>query len=81
LKQEAVTLPLPWGTQDVGDARAMSYLLLKAAQKKEVCCIQQRLKKKKKTWRSETHFDIRQGHTYFAVFPAGFLSCFGITVK
>ena len=31
LKQEAVTLKLPWRLQDVQDARAMGYLLKKAA--------------------------------------------------
>jgi hypothetical protein len=31
LKQEAVTLKLPWRPQDVRDARAMGYLLKKAA--------------------------------------------------
>ena len=31
LKQEAVTLKLPWGPQDVQDARAVGYLLRKAA--------------------------------------------------
>ena len=31
LKQEAVTLKLPWRPQDVQDARAMGYLLRQAA--------------------------------------------------
>ena len=31
LKQEAVTLKLPWRPQDVRDARAMGYMLRKAA--------------------------------------------------
>jgi hypothetical protein len=31
LKQEAVTLKLPWRPQDVQDARALGYLLRKAA--------------------------------------------------
>jgi hypothetical protein len=31
LKQEAVTLKLPWRHHDVQDARAMDYLLRKAA--------------------------------------------------
>ena len=31
LKQEAVTLKLPWRLQDVPDARAVGYLLRKAA--------------------------------------------------
>jgi hypothetical protein len=31
LKQEAVTLKLPWRPQDVRDVRAMGYLLKKAA--------------------------------------------------
>ena len=33
LEQEAVILKLPWGSQDVQDARAMSYLLRKAAER------------------------------------------------
>ena len=31
LKQEAVTLKLPWGLKDLKDARAMWYMLRKAA--------------------------------------------------
>ena len=31
LKQEAVTLKLPWRLKDVKDARAMGYMLRKAA--------------------------------------------------
>ena len=31
LKQEAVTLKLPWRLKDVKDARAMEYMLRKAA--------------------------------------------------
>ena len=31
LKQEAVTLKLPWKLKDVRDARAMGYMLRKAA--------------------------------------------------
>jgi hypothetical protein len=31
LKQEAVTLKLPWRVKDVKDARAMGYMLRKAA--------------------------------------------------
>jgi hypothetical protein len=31
LKQEAVTLKLPWRSQDIRDARAMGYLLRKVA--------------------------------------------------
>ena len=34
LKQEAVTLKLPWRPQDVQDARVMGYLLTKAANRK-----------------------------------------------
>jgi hypothetical protein len=47
-KQEAVTLKLPWRLKDVKDARAMGYMLRKAAngmepaQEKAVCCSQQR---------------------------------------
>jgi hypothetical protein len=48
LKQEVVTLKLPWRPKDVKDAKAMEYLLRKAAngmepsQEKEVCCSQQK---------------------------------------
>jgi hypothetical protein len=31
LKQEAITLKVPWRPQDVGDARTMGHLLRKAA--------------------------------------------------
>ena len=34
LEQEAVMLRLPWGPQDVRDARAMGYLLRKATKTK-----------------------------------------------
>jgi hypothetical protein len=34
LKQEAVTLKLPWRPQDVRDVRAVGYLLWKAANRK-----------------------------------------------
>ena len=33
LKQEAVTLKLPWRLKDVNDARAMGYMLRSAANK------------------------------------------------
>jgi hypothetical protein len=49
LKQEAVTLKLPWKPQDVLNDRGMGYLLRKSAnrdwnqpRKKEVYCNQQR---------------------------------------
>ena len=47
LKEEAVTLKLPWRLKDVKDASAMGYMLRKAAnrewnQEKAVCCSQQR---------------------------------------
>jgi hypothetical protein len=44
LKQEAVTLKLPWRPEDVRDARAMGYLLRKGSGTSpgEVCCSQQR---------------------------------------
>jgi hypothetical protein len=34
VKQEAVTLKLPWRLKDVKDARAMGYMLRKAANRK-----------------------------------------------
>ena len=79
LKQEAVTLKLPWRLKDVKDARAMGYMLRKAANRE---WNQPRRKTKqstkmKKEWRSEDHFDISHGDAEFGVCPAGFLSCFG----
>ena len=52
LKQEAVTLKLPWRLKDVKDARVMEYMLRKAAnrewnqpRRKTVCCSPQRQKR------------------------------------
>jgi hypothetical protein len=53
LKEEAVTLKLPWRPKDVKDARNVGYLLRKAAnsewnqlRRKKLCCSQQRWKKR-----------------------------------
>jgi hypothetical protein len=80
LKQEAVTLKLPWRPKDVKDARAMGYMLRKAAnrewnqpRRKQLIAVN----KIKKEWRSEDHFDISHGDAEFEVYPAGFLSFFG----
>ena len=80
LKQEAVTLKLPWRLKDVKDARAMGYMLRKAAnrewnqpRRKQFVAVN----KDEKEWRSEDCFDISHGDAEFGVCPAGFLSCFG----
>ena len=84
LEQEAVTLKLPWRPQD---ARAVGYLLRKAANRE----LNQRKRMKllltirsanssqqeKKSWRSEECFDIIHGDAEFGVCTAGFLPCFG----
>ena len=56
LKQEAVTLKLPWRLKDVKDARAMGYMLRKAAnrewnQPKRKKCVA--VNKAERSWRSE----------------------------
>ena len=80
LKQEAVTLKLPWRLKDVKDARAMGYMLRKAAnrewnqpRRKQFVAVN----KYEKEWRSEDCFDISHGDAEFGVCPAGFLPCFG----
>jgi hypothetical protein len=81
LKQEAVTMKLPWRLKDVKDARAMGYMLRKAANREsgtspgESSLLQST--KMKKEWRSEDRFDIIHGDTEFGICPAGFLSFFG----
>ena len=80
LKQEAVKLKLTWRPQDVQDARAVGYLLRKAAngvepaRDKEVWCSQQRWKR---SWSYEDCFDIRHADKEYGVCSACFLSCFG----
>jgi hypothetical protein len=80
LKEKAVTLKLPWRLKDVKDARAMRYMLRKAANRE---WNQPRRKqfvestKMKKEWGSEDHFNISHGGAEFGVCPAGFLPCFG----
>lgn len=73
---------LPWRPQDVGDSRALGYLLRKAADrewsqpKREKCLV---VNKSERNWRSEECFDIRHGDIAFGVCPAGFLlSFFGL---
>jgi hypothetical protein len=81
LKQEAVTMKLPWRLKDVKDARATGYMLRKATNREsgtspgESSLLQST--KMKKEWRSEDHFDIIHGDTGFGICPAGFLSFFG----
>ena len=60
LKQEAVTLKLPWKPQDVKDglsAKKSCFLVVESARKKKVCCSHQRWK-----WSGDLkdHFDIWQ---------------------
>ena len=79
-KQEAVTLKLPWRLKDVKDARAMGYMLRKAANRSGTSPGESSLlqsTKMKKEWRSEDRFDISHGDAEFGVCPAGFLPCFG----
>ena len=71
---------LPWRPQDVRDARAMGYLLRKAAsrewnQSKREKCVA--VSKAEMSWRSEEHFDIRHEDSVFGVGPAGVWSCVG----
>jgi hypothetical protein len=50
LKQEAVTLKLPWRPQDIPDVRAVGYMLRKAANREwspEGSCLLQSTKMKK----------------------------------
>ena len=80
LRQESLTLKLPWRPQDVRDARVISYLLRKTANRE---WIQPRRKKFVAINKDEKGvgaldcFDIRYGDTEFEVCLAGFLSCFG----
>jgi hypothetical protein len=80
LKQEAVTLKLPWRLKAIKDARAMGYVLRKAANREWNQPRRKQLlqsTKMKKEWRSEDRFDISHGDAEFGVYPAGFLSFFG----
>jgi hypothetical protein len=80
LKQEAVTLKLPWRPKDVKDARAMGYLLRKAAnrewnqprRKKPVAVNKD--EKGVEIWRPLWHQPWR---CRVWSLPAGFLSFFG----
>ena len=80
LKQEAVTLRLPWRLKDVKYARAMGYMLRKAVTGSGTSPGESSLlqsTKMKKEWRSEDSFDISHGDAEFGVFTADFLPCFG----
>jgi hypothetical protein len=80
LKQEAVMLKLPWRLKDVKDARAMGYMLRKAANREWNQPSRKQLlqsTKMKEERRSEDCFDISHGDVEFGVCPAGFLSFFG----
>ena len=80
LKQKAVTLKLPWRLQDVGDVRAVGYLLRKATNREWK---QPRRKKFVAVNKDEKGVgdlrlpDIRHRDAEFKVCPVGFLSCFG----
>ena len=76
LKEEAVTLKLPWRLKDVKDARAMGYMLRKAVTGSGTSPGESSLlqsTKKKKEWRSE---DITHGDAEFGICPSDFLSFF-----
>jgi hypothetical protein len=65
--------------QYVRDARAVGYLLRKAAngkwkELKRKRCVA--VNKDGKSWRPEVHFDTRHGDAKFGVCLAGFSSCF-----
>ena len=68
-------LVLPWRPQDVGNSKAMRYLLRRAANrewnqpKREKCVA---VKKAEMNWRSEEDFDIRLGDPEFGVCPVDF---------
>ena len=84
LKQEAVTLKLPWRLKDVKDARAMGYMLRKAANREWNQPRRKQLlqsTKMKKEWRSEDRFDISHGDESLQF--AQLVSCLdsGITAK
>ena len=84
LKQEAVTLKLPWRLKDVKDARAMGYMLRKlltgsGTSPGESSLLQST--KMKKEWRYDDHFDISHGDAEFGVCPAGSCLALEITVN
>ena len=60
---------LPWRPQDVGDARAMGFLLRRTISPRERRMLQST---KLKGVRDEECFDIRHGVSGFEVCPAGF---------
>jgi hypothetical protein len=66
-------------TKNVKDARAMEYMLRKAANRERNQPRRKQLlqsTKMKKEWRSEDRFDISHGDAEFEVCPTGFLSLF-----
>ena len=68
---------LPWRPQDVRDARAVGYLLRRAATrewnqlKREKCAA---ITPAERSWSSEECFDIRQK---YRIYSEGFCYCFG----
>lgn len=70
LLQEAVKVKpgFQWRPQNVGDARVTEYLPGKATSRREYV----EDNKAERSWRSEEHFDIRQGDAEFGVYPACF---------
>ena len=84
LKQEAVILKLPWRPQDVRDARAVDYLLRKAANREwnqprrnQFVAINKDEKGVGDLKTTLTSDLLHHGDAEFGVCPAGFLSCFG----
>lgn len=80
LEQETKELKLPWRPQHDRDARAVEYLLRKAAnrewdQPKRKNCVA--VNKDERSWRSEEYFNFRHGDTEFTqiVFDSEFLRC------
>jgi hypothetical protein len=86
LEKEAVKLKLPLLLQDVRDARALGtcwgeLLTGKGTSRREwSCCwmsdLPTAVNKDERNWRSEEHFDLTCGDVEFAVWAAGFWSCF-----
>jgi hypothetical protein len=78
LKQEAVTLKLSWRLKDIKDARAMGYMLRKAANREWNQPRRKQFVSVNKDEKGvEICFDISHGDAEFGVCPAGFLPCFG----
>ena len=78
--QNDIKLKLPWRPQDIRDARAVGYLLRKAANrewnqpKRKNCAA---INQAERNWRSEKYIDIRHSDAEFEVCPASFWCFFG----